>query len=123
MPAGLIQDQHGVGAGRDLGCDFGEVQIHRLGVAMRQDESCPFAVLWADGPENIARSGALIRWRRRPRATLRPTPRDLVLLADTRLVGEPDLYALRRDVLFARDFVQARREVFLKSSIAPSACA
>jgi hypothetical protein len=101
VPTGLIEDQHGVRAGRDLGCDFSEVQVHCLAVAMRQDQGCPFAVLWADGAED----GALIRWRRGPRAAFRPTPRDLVLLADARLVGKADLYALGRDALFARNFI------------------
>ncbi len=112
-----------MGARRDLCCDFGEVQAHRLGVAMGQNECGALAVLWADGAENIGRGGALIGGCRRPRSTFRPAPGDLVLLADTRLVGEPDLYALWRDVFFAGDFVQALGEAFLKSSIAPSACA
>ena len=33
MPAGLIDEKHGVRARRDLGGDFGEVQVHRLRVA------------------------------------------------------------------------------------------
>jgi hypothetical protein len=111
MPAGLIEDQHGMGARRDLHGDFGEVQVHRLGVAVGQDERCAFAVLRADGAENIGRGGALIGGGRGPRSTLCPAPGDFVLLADTRFVGEPDLYALRRDVFFARDFIQARGKV------------
>ena len=35
MPAGLIEQKNGVPAWRDFGCDLGEVQIHRLGVAGR----------------------------------------------------------------------------------------
>ena len=49
--------------------------------------------------------------------------RCLVLLADTSLVLEPDFYLADVDRFFARDFTQARWEFFLKSSIAPSACA
>ena len=63
MPAGLIKEQRGMRAGRDLHGDFGEVQIHRLGVAMGQDESCALAVLRTDGAENIGRGGALIGGR------------------------------------------------------------
>ena len=33
MPAGLIDEKHGVRAWRDLGGDFGEMEVHRLGVA------------------------------------------------------------------------------------------
>jgi hypothetical protein len=38
-----------------------------------------------------------------------------------RFVGEPELYPAGIDALLARDLVQARREAFLKSAIAPSA--
>src|SRR6201981_3091971 len=48
---------------------------------------------------------------------------DLVLLADAGLVGEPDFYRVAVKRLLARNCLQARGEVFLKSSIAPSACA
>ena len=53
-------------------------------------------------------------------AALGPAARDLVLLADARFVLEPNLYGVDVDRLFARDFTQARGEVFLKSSIAPA---
>jgi hypothetical protein len=52
---------------------------------------------------------------------LGPTPGDLVLLADARLVGEPDLYRAGLDALFAPERFQARGKAFLKSSIAPVA--
>ena len=48
---------------------------------------------------------------------------DLVLLADTSLICEPDFYRVDADRLLTRDCVQARGEAFLKSSIAPVACA
>ena len=48
---------------------------------------------------------------------------DLVLLADTSLICEPDFYRVDADRLLTRDCVQARGEAFLKSSIAPAACA
>ena len=37
VPSGLVDDEHGVPGGH-LGGDFGEVQLHRLGVAGGQDE-------------------------------------------------------------------------------------
>jgi len=46
----------------------------------------------------------------RPRASLGPTARDLVFLADARLVGEPDLYGAGIDAGLAPDLLQARRE-------------
>ena len=54
-------------------------------------------------------------------SALGPAAGDLVLLADAGLVGEPDLYMLRREGLLMRDRLQARGEAFLKSSIAPAA--
>ena len=56
-------------------------------------------------------------------AALRPAASDLVLLADASFVLEPNLYCLDVDRLLTRDFIQARGEVFLKSSITPSAWA
>jgi len=56
-------------------------------------------------------------------AALGPAAGDLVLLADAGLVGEPDFYRVAVKRLLARNCLQARGEVFLKSSIVPSACA
>ena len=116
-------------SGRNLGGDLGEMQAHRLGVAVRQDQRCPFAVLGADCAEDVGRRGTLIMRCAGTAATLGPTTGDLVLLADPvdRLrrstVGEPDFYIGRCDVLRRGDFFQAGGETFLKSSTAPSACA
>ena len=106
---------------RNLGGGLGEMQVHRLGVATRHDERRAFALLGADRAKDIGRSGSLIA--RGARAALGPSPRDLVLLADARLVGEPDLYGAGLDALLAPDLIQARGKAFLKSSIAPSAWA
>src|SRR5271165_2720312 len=100
VPAGLIEHQHGVGTGRGA-----------------------LAVLGRDRAEDVSRGGALVLGRGGARAAFRPAPRDLVLLADARLVTEPYLYVARRDAFFAGDLLQAGREAFLKSSIAPSRCA
>ena len=97
-----------MGARRDLCGDFGEVQIHRLGVAARHDEGRALAVLRADRAENIGRSGSLVAWGAGARAAPGPTSRDLVLLADARLVGEPDFYRATINALLAPDRFQAR---------------
>jgi hypothetical protein len=65
----------------------------------------------------------LIARRGWPAAKPGPSARDLVLLADTRLILEPNLYGRDIDRFFTRDFIQARWEVFLKSSTAPAAWA
>ena len=112
MPAGLIDEQHGVRARRDLGGDFGQVQVHRFGVAPGQDEGRALAVLGADCAEDISRGGSLIFGSARTRAALGPAAGDLVLLADARLVGEPDLYGGGIDALLAPDLFQARGKLF-----------
>ena len=94
-----------------------------MGVAMWQNKRRGLAVPRADGAENIGRGCALIVGCRRPRAAFGPASRDLVLLADPGLVPKPDLYIVRVDTFGARDLTQDGREFFLKSSIAPSACA
>jgi hypothetical protein len=52
----------------------------------------------------------LVVRRGRARAALGPAARDLVLLADARLVREPDLYGVALDAFFAPDLRQALRE-------------
>jgi len=123
VPASLIDQEDGVSTGRDGLGNLREVQVHCLGVAGRQDQRRALALLRADRAEDVGGGGALITRRAGAGATLRPAAGDLILLTDTRLVLEPNLYCLDVDCLFARDLVQARGEVFLKSSIAPSACA
>src|SRR5271165_1054050 len=78
VPAGLIEHQHGVGAGRDALGDFRQVQVHRVGVAFRQDERGALAVLGRDRAEDVSRGGALVLGRGGARAAFRPAPRDLV---------------------------------------------
>ena len=123
MPASLIDQEDSVGIGRDGLGDLRQVQVHRLGVASRQDQGRALALLRADRTEDIGGSGALVARRARAGAALGPAAGDLVLLADTSLVCEPDLYFVDFERLLARDCPQARGEVFLKSSMTPSACA
>jgi hypothetical protein len=123
VPASLIDQEDSVGAGGNDRGDLREVQVHRLGIAGRQDQGRALAFLWADGAEDVGRGGPLITGSAGAGATLCPSAGDLVLLADTSLICEPYFYFVAIDPLLARDFVQTRREVFLKSSIAPAACA
>jgi hypothetical protein len=120
VPASLIDQEDGVGAGGDDLGDLREVQVHRLGIAGRQDQGRALAILWADGAEDVGGGGALITGSAGTGAALCPPAGDLVLLADSSLIGEPDFYLVAVDRLLARDCVQTRGEVFLKSSIAPS---
>ena len=91
--------------------------------AWLQDECGALAVLWANRAKDVGRGGALVMRRRWACSATRPTPGDLVFLADARLIGEPDFYIGRIDAFVLGDLRHTRRETFLKSSIAPSACA
>jgi hypothetical protein len=123
MPSGLIDEKDGMGSRCDGVGDFCQMQVHRLGIASRQDQGGSLSLLRADGSEDVGRGGALIPRSARASAALGPPAGDLVLLTNARFIREPNLYFPNIDRLFARDFIQARWELFLKSSIAPSACA
>ena len=123
VPASLIDQEDGMGSGRNRFGDLCKMQVHRLAVAGRQDQGRALALLGADRAEDIGGSGTLVARRTGAGAALRPAASDFVLLADAGLVGEPDFYRVAVKRLLARNCLQARGEVFLKSSIAPSACA
>jgi hypothetical protein len=123
MPASLINQQDGVGTRLNGFGDLHKVQVHRLGVAGGQNQGRTFALFRADGPEDVGGGGALIAGRTGTRAALGPAAGDLVLLADTSLVREPDFYLVAIERLLAGDGIQAGGKAFLKSSITPSACA
>jgi hypothetical protein len=123
MPSGLVDQQHCVRAGRDGDGHLGQMQVHGGDVAAGQHEAGALAEPGADRAEDIGRGCALILRRRRPSAAPSPTAGDLVLLADPGLVGEPNLYVGWIATLALRDFRQTGGETFLKSSIAPAACA
>ena len=110
-------------AGSDGLGDFGEMDVHRLGIAARQNQAAALP-LWTDRAEEIGRFGALIVWRAGPRATLGPAASDLVLLTDASFVLEPD-FDLSPDIdaLSRAICLQLGREVFLKASTATSVCA
>ena len=98
-------------------------RLHCPGGAARLDQCRSLALVGTDRSEDVGGGRALVMRGAWPRASFGPSARDLVLLANAGLVGEPDLYVFRIDALFARDFVQTGWEALLKSSIAPSACA
>ena len=121
MPSGLIDEKDGMGSRCDGVGDFGQMQVHRLGITGRQDQGGSLSLLRADGSEDIGRGGTLIPRSAWASAALGPPAGDLVLLTNARFICEPNLYFRNIDRLFERDFIQARWEVFLKSSMAPSA--
>ena len=123
MPAGLIDQEDGMGGGCDRFGDLHKMQVHRLAVAGRQDQGRALALVRADRAEDVGGSSPLVARRAGASAALRPAARDFVLLADAGFIGEPDFYRVAVDALRARDRFQTRGETFLKFSIAPSACA
>jgi len=63
MPSGLVEEHNGMAARPDHCSNLGQVQVHRFGVAGRQDEGGALTLLRADGTEDIGRGGALVAWR------------------------------------------------------------
>jgi hypothetical protein len=97
-------------ARRDLGRNLCEVQAHRLDIAPRQRQTDGSARLGTDRPEDVGGRRTLVLWRRGACATPRPTPGDLVLLANSGIVGEPDFYAAASDTLRAQLRLGARAD-------------
>jgi hypothetical protein len=115
MPSGPVEDENGVGALGDVARDFVEVELHHVGVGIRQREGGADAAGWADRAEQIGVVIALVGGLPWPRSALGPLPNLAVLLADPGLVFEPDFD--RRDLGQAFEMsLQRVREVFLKAS-------
>ncbi len=115
MPAGAVEHQHCVRAGGDGRGDLGEVELHCLGVGARQHQRGTDAAGRADRPEEVGPLVARVAHRPGPRAALRPDPGERPLLADARLVLEPDLERLVPGVLRQRRRYR-RGEVFLNAA-------
>jgi hypothetical protein len=92
VPSRLVDEKHGMSPWCDSLSDLRQMQGHRCGIAPWQDERSTFALSWADGTEDVGRSGPLIRGRRWSCAAPGPATGDLVLLPDPGFVSEPDLY-------------------------------
>src|SRR2546428_2873927 len=123
VPAGLVDQEDSVGGGCNGRGDLRELQVHRFGIAGRQDQGCALAPLRAYRTEDVGGGGTPGTRCALASAALRPATVILVLLADASLVGEPDFYRVAVERLRAPDFFQAHWGAFLKSSIAPCACA
>ena len=119
MPPGLIHEQNGVGFWLYFTRDLLEMQLHRLGVAGRQDETGRLAERGADGAEDIGRGGSLILQGKWPRSACGPAPRDLVLLTDAGFVLEPQF---ERFAGGRRDIREDIGDFFLNASTAASSC-
>lgn len=123
VPARLIRDQHGMASRCDPCRDGGQVVVHGFRVAPWHDQACGLALLGADRAKDVGRCRALVMWGDGPGAAPCPAPGELVLLAYSGLVGEPDLDVAEVAALGARDRRHCGGKAFLKASTAPSACA
>ena len=116
VPSGLVEQDNGMSAGRDMEGDLFEVHAYRLAVALGHDDAGGFSFRRADGAKDPCRGAALILWSRRTGAAPGPTAGKLGLLANPRLVLPPQLYR-RAGREFPADSCQAGNEALLKSSM------
>jgi hypothetical protein len=63
MSVRLIEQEHGMFSGRDMSCDLGKVKVHRIGIALGQDQSGSLAVFRRDRAEDVGRSRSLVLGR------------------------------------------------------------
>jgi hypothetical protein len=117
MPAGAVENQHGVCTRSELCADFPRVLRHRFAVDRRHDDGGADAALRADGTEQVDGVMAVVAHRRRSRTARRPDIGQGALLANAGLVGKPDLERFAGRCGRDRRGDQAG-EIFLKMSYA-----
>jgi hypothetical protein len=92
MPSGLIEQDDGMCARRDVEGDLLEVHAHRFAVAAGHDDAGGLALGRADRAEQPCRCPPLILGRRGAGAAPGPAPGELGLLTNAGLVLPPQLY-------------------------------
>ena len=91
VPAGAVEQEEGMGTGRDLAGNLAQVGLHGMGIGPGQGKRCPSAARGADGAEEVEALIALVLGLVRPCAFLGPLPHQAVLLAQAHLVLPPKL--------------------------------
>ena len=112
MPAGAIEQQHGVCALCDMARDFVEMQLHHFGVDMGKRERRALAPGRTDRAKQIRVCVALIGGLTRTCSTASPLTDQAILLADAGFVLEPDFDGRSRRQMREMD-LQRLTEVFL----------
>ena len=121
VPASAVKQEGGVRSRGDVPGDFVEMQLHGFGVGEGQSQRRAGSARWTDGAEQPGVGVALISRLARPCSPPRPLTDNAVLLADARLVLEPQFNGRACRKLGQMRF-QRRREVFLKASTICSSC-
>lgn len=117
MPAGLVEEEHGVRSACDPCRDFKEMLCHGGGVATGHDDAGNLSLGRADRPEQVGGRRSLIFRRARSGAPFCPTPCNPVLLAHSCFVLPPYFYwGAAFELGF--DFREFCGEVFLNAGIA-----
>jgi hypothetical protein len=106
-----------MGAWRDGSGNLGEMKVHRMGIACRQDQRGALAVRGADRPENIGRGRTLVASGGRSRSAQGPTTGDLVLLPYAGFIREPNLYLVATDAFRVGDLTHWHRSMSRQRTI------
>ena len=117
--ARAIENESGMAAWSDLAADLGQMQRHDLSVGGWDNEGCRGAALRTDGAEDVGPFVALIARGTGPCSTLGPDAGQRPLLADARLILEPDFDRLALGVV-GEPCRDRCGEVFLKASCTAS---
>ena len=100
VPASPVDSEHGMGAGRHVGADLGQVWVHHVGIGGGQDQGGSDAASRAYRAKQVSPGTALIAGRWGPGAALGPNSGQRALLADAGLVLPPELQRLAAGVLW-----------------------
>ena len=122
VPSGLVHDEDGVRIVGDVSRYLDQMLVHGMSVTPRHHQGRCLALAGTDRAEDIGRAGSLVVRRGWPRSTLGPATCDLVLLADTCLILEPNFDHFTLGGANG-DFCHCGGEVFLNASAASASCA
>jgi hypothetical protein len=89
MPAGLIENDNGMGAFGDLGAELGEMHGHGIGVDLGQHQGRRYRGRRRPRDGRLCGAGPLVALVGCP---ICPLPDQLAFLADTGLIGKPAFY-------------------------------
>jgi hypothetical protein len=95
----MVEDDDGMRIGGDVAGDLGEMQVHGLGVDLRQHQRGGLLGCGTGGGEQVGCLVALVARLPRPATAACPLSGQLALLTDPGLVLEPDLEPLSRRLI------------------------